>query len=368
MDSYTRLERTDIPGVAELFQKVFRRTNPSPPTALAPYFEKIYLDNPWRDEEISSIVFKRDGRIAGFIGVMPFRMLFQGRPIRAAVGGNFMIDPAVTNLMGGPRLLKMFLSGPQDLSYTDTATDQGRKMLEGLGSTAIPVYSLQWLRVLRPLEFTMRMGTRNKMIAPLAILSKPVSYLIDRTLAVIPKSPFRHDKLDFFSEDLSTGDLLAAIRRFTAKTALVPDYTEESLGWLIRNAGDKKEYGPLRKLALFTADHTLQGWCLYYPNAGNLGQVLQVGATQRTAQAVFAHLFTDARDQGSLGLTGRTEPQYIPALSSQNCIFMHRNSSVVVHSKQPEINDAFHRGNVFFTRLEGEWWTRLQGDTFEEAM
>ena len=75
---------------------------------------------------------------------------------------------------------------------------------------------------------------------------------------------------------------------------------------------------------------------------------------------------TDARTHGSLALAGRLEPKYMAALSEFNCIFMHRNSSLVVHSANHDIVNALHRGDAFFTRLEGEWWTRLQGDTFKE--
>lgn len=368
MDSYTPLQRTDIPAIAQLFQKIFRRTTSPAPPALESYFEKIYLNNPWRDEAISSIVFKSDGQVAGFLGIMPFSMVLKGKPIRAAIGGNFMIDPAVANPLAGPRLLKKFLAGPQDVSYTDTATDQGKKMLEGFGATAVPLYSLQWLRIIRPLEFTVRTGMRNKVIAPLAVLAKPVSYLIDNTLAAIPRSPFRQEKFELHSEELSTDDLLDAIGRASTRCALAPEYTRESLGWLLGNAAEKKEYGPLRKIALFTKEHALQGWFLYYPNTGDLGHVLQVGASPRMAQSVLAHLFADARVQGSLALTGRMEPKYLSELTVQNCIFLHRNSSLVVHSKDPEILYAFQSGDAFFTRLEGEWWTRLQGDTFTEAV
>jgi hypothetical protein len=368
MDSFTPLQHADIPEIAQLFQKVFRRRTSPPPPALGPYIEKIYLNNPWQDDAISSLVFKNNGRVAGFLGVMPFPMTANGKTIRAAIGGNFMIDPSVANPVAGPRLLKKFLSGPQDLSYTDTATEQGKKMLEGLGAAAIPVYSQQWLRVIRPIEFAMRLGMRSTVLAPLAIMTKPVSFLIDSTLAVIPQSPFHQKKRELHGEELSAGGLLDAIRSISSGCMVAPAYTETSLAWLLKNAEEKKEYGPLRKIALFTREHQLQGWFLYYPNAGNLGHVLQVCAFPRTAHAVLSHLFADARDRGSLALTGRMEPKYLSELSALKCIFLHRNSSLVVHSKNPDIMNAFHRGDAFFTRLEGEWWTRLQGDTFNEGV
>jgi hypothetical protein len=366
MDSFTRLERTDIPEIAQLFQKIFRRTTTLAPPALGLYLEKIYLNNPWKTEGISSIVYKHENHVAGFLGIMPFPMTLRGRAIRAAIGGNFMIDPSVSQSLAGPRLLKMFLSGPQDVSFTDTATNQGKKMLEGLGSTTIPVYSLQWLRIIRPVEFSIHMGSRDSAIAPLAFLTKPVSFLIDRALSAIPRSPLRPEKFELHAENMSTCGLLEAITSFSKHCALAPHYTESSLEWLLKNAEEKKEYGPLRKIALYSPEHALQGWFLYYPNAGSLGQVVQVGATPKTAYTVLSHLFTDARERGSLALMGRLEPKYISEFSAQHCIFLHRNTSVVVHTKNPDIMSAFHAGDAFFTRLEGEWWTRMQGDAFTE--
>ena len=367
MDCITPLERADIPGVAQLFQIVMRRSTTQTPLSLQTYIEQLYLESPWRDESISSLVFKRDGRVSGFISALSFPLTLQGTRIRAAIGGNFMIDPALANPLAGPRLLKMFLAGPQDVSYTDTANANARKMWEGLGSVSIQPYALQWLRVIRPSEFALIMSSQKKAIAGLAILAKPLSYLIDHTLAAIPKSPFYRERTHLNAKEMTTLELLEALRTFTARYALAPEYTESSLAWVIKHAEEKLEYGPLRKIALYTADHILQGWCLYYPNAGNVGRVLQLGATQRTARAVLSHLFSDAREQGSLALLGRMEPEYVQQLASQNCVFVHRGSSLMVHSKNTDIVNSLHRGDAFFTRLEGDWWTKLQGDTFKDG-
>jgi len=32
-----------------------------------------------------------------------------------------------------------------------------------------------------------------------------------------------------------------------------------------------------------------------------------------------------------------------------------------VHSKRADLREAIQRGDAFLTRLEGEWWMRLQG-------
>lgn len=367
MDCIEPLERADIQGVAQLFQKIMRRSTAPPPVELTSYVDRIYLHSPWQDESIRSLVYKQNGGVSGFISVLPFPMTLYGAPIRAAIGGNFMVDPAMSNPLAGPRLLKMFLAGPQDVAFTDSANAKARKIWEGLGSVSIQPYALQWLHVIRPGGLALSMGMRNTVVAPLAVLVKPISFLIDTIVAAIPQSPFYRETSVLQSQEMTSHDLLTAIRSFASGFALAPEYTEASLEWVIRNAEAKREYGALRKIAVYNAGHVLQGWCLYYPNPGDVGRVLQLGANARTASAVLSHLFWDARKQGSIALLGRMEPRYIQQLSSLNCVFVHRGSSLMVHSNNADIVNSLHRGDAFFSRLEGDWWTKLQGDSFNDV-
>ncbi|MDP1676409.1 MAG: hypothetical protein Q8L88_06040 [Bacteroidota bacterium] len=366
MDLIRPFHSDDIPSVAKLFQKIFRHTNAPAPASLTSYFADIYLNNPWRHDAINSLVVEQDGIISGFLGAIPFPMRINDIPIRAVIGGNYMIDPDHPNPLAGVKILKKLMSGPQDVTYSDTATATARKIWEGLNSKSFQLYSMQWLKILRPAQFAVSMVTRKTVLSPLATLAKPISFVTDRTLTAIPKSPFRLKKSNLYSEELSVDQLLDAIRRNSSRCELKPEYTERSLAWLINKAEEKKEYGPLRKIALFAPQKKMIGWYLYYPNANNLGHVLQIGAEKQTIDAVLSHLFIDAQHHGSLALAGRIEPRFIQEFSTQNCIYMHRNSSLVVHTKNDLITNALYRGDAFFTRLEGEWWTRLQGDTFTE--
>ncbi len=366
MELIRPLHSDDVHSVANLFQKVFRHTNTPAPESLAAYFAEIYLNNPWRDETINSLVYEHDGIILGFLGAIPFPMTLNGNHIQAVIGGNYMIDPEHPNPLAGVKILKKLMSGTQDITYSDTATATARKIWEGLSSESIQLYSMQWLKILRPAQFAVSMATRKTLLSLLATLVKPFSFVTDKSLTAIPNSPFHLKKSNLYSEELSINQLLGAIHRVSSRSALKPQYTQQSLAWLITKAEEKKEYGPLRKIALFSSQNIMQGWYLYYPNSNNLGHVLQIGAEKQTINAVLSHLFNDAQRQGSLALAGRIEPRFIQEFSSHHCIFTHRNSSLVVHSKNNDIVNALYRGDTFFTRLEGEWWTRLQGDSFTE--
>ncbi len=364
MELIRPLHSDDIAPVAALFQKVFRHSNAPPSKSLISYFAEIYLNNPWRDNEINSLVYERDGLIAGFLGAIPFPMKINDRHIRAVIGGNYMIDPEHPNPLAGVKILKKLLTGPQDITFSDTATGTARKIWEGLNSESVQLYSMQWLKILRPAQFALSMATRKTVLSPLALIAKPISFVADRSLALFPKSPFQLKESNVYSEELSVIQLLDAINRNAVRCSFKPDYSLQSLTWLINKAEEKNEYGPLRKMAVYSLQKKLIGWYLYYPNKNNLGHVLQIGAEIQTIDLVLTHLFKDALEHGSLALAGRIEPKFIQDFSSHHCIFMHRNSSLVVNSKDQEIINALHRGDAFFTRLEGEWWTRLQGDSF----
>ena len=49
--------REDVPIVADLFVKIFRRTEGHAPKELLEYFERIYFHNPWYTEALPSLVY-----------------------------------------------------------------------------------------------------------------------------------------------------------------------------------------------------------------------------------------------------------------------------------------------------------------------
>src|SRR5258705_26503 len=143
----------DIPAVAALFERAYPDQHWASAAAREAYFREILFDNPWRDLDLPSWVAEENGRMAGFAGVMPRRMVFRGRPIRVAVGCQFMVDPNRRHGLTALQLARAALSGSQDQFIADGANDLSRQMWAGLGGAAPLLYHLHLARPLPPARF-----------------------------------------------------------------------------------------------------------------------------------------------------------------------------------------------------------------------
>src|SRR5262245_8301631 len=92
------LQASDIPGVAQLFQKTFRNPGRPAPAALLAYLQEIFLDHPWQDgEQVSKVIVDGEGTVAGFIGVLPQRLQFGDTIVRTSVLGSLMSNDPQRN-------------------------------------------------------------------------------------------------------------------------------------------------------------------------------------------------------------------------------------------------------------------------------
>src|SRR5687767_5613852 len=155
MATIRRFVEDDVPPVAALFARIYPKIRWRSQAACESYFREMFFANPWCDPEIPSWVADEGGRIAGFYGVIPRRMLLRGRPIRMAMGTQFFVDPDQRHSLTALELVKACISGPQDLTFTDTAGERSGRMWTAVGGTALLLYSLHWIRPLRPARYVL---------------------------------------------------------------------------------------------------------------------------------------------------------------------------------------------------------------------
>ena len=80
MSAIRPLERADLPQVVSLYEHVARSGSRTPPPGLAAYFERTFLDHPWADAEIPSLVYADGDKILGFLGSSVRKLELEGRP------------------------------------------------------------------------------------------------------------------------------------------------------------------------------------------------------------------------------------------------------------------------------------------------
>src|SRR5260370_27563518 len=98
-------------------------------------------------------------------------MTFQDKPIRVAIGTQLMVSPESRGL-AGRRLVRAFLTGPQDLSVSDLGNDATRRLWESLGGSVSMAHSGIWEKALRPCQLAVsRLGGRG--VRPGAALAPP---------------------------------------------------------------------------------------------------------------------------------------------------------------------------------------------------
>ncbi|MDB5173070.1 MAG: hypothetical protein JWM97_1353 [Phycisphaerales bacterium] len=357
---------SDIPAVAGLWMKMFRaRRSPARPSLLR-YFNEVFFENPWREDGPASRIYEDDERrLAGFLGVMPRRMLFEGRPIRVAVSTQIMVDPDRRCPFAAVQLQRDFFSGPQDLSLTDGANDVSRKLWEGLGGSVALMYSLEWTRVLRPTRHAAEILSGRKPLATALHAAGPLCTVMDAAAARLPFGPFRVRRSPLLREEATVQLVHACVEQLGRQASLRPQYDPDSLKWLLDMATHKEAHGRFHKVVARDAGGRIAGWYLYYLKPGGASQVVQIGAREGSAGDLLDALFHDASAGGSTAVCGQFDPTLVRELSDRHCDFRCRSLGVLVHSRNKDLLQAILRGDACLSRLEGEWCLRFGRDEFK---
>lgn len=352
------LERSDLPEVANLYEHVARSGSREAPAGLPGYFEDTFLDYPWADPEIPSLVYVDDGQITGFLGSNVRRFTYDGDPIRLAVSGQLVTDPAVRSRAAGAFLLRRFLDGPQDLTITDTASDQARRIWEGLGGETLHIGSIGWARVFSPLrsvwDFKTRRGGGVGRMTPVL---RPVLSAVDAAGSLVARRTLKVSVPEGSTEQLTAeamGEHVAAVAK---PYRLRPAYDEpQGTAWLLEQIAKVVPRGELIARLVRNAEGRVQGWFVYYHRPGGIAQTLDVAAAANDVGDVLDALLADAHGRGAVAVQGRVEPHLLERLSERRALFHKSGYLPLIHSSRPELLHAIHSGRALLTRLAGEWW------------
>jgi len=358
--------REDVPAVASLYEQVARSGSRTPAPGLAAYFERTFFDHPWFDPEIPSLVYvDDDGRIAGFLGSSVRRLLFDGRPVRMAVSGPLVADPSVRRRAAGVFLLRELLSGPQELTITDGATDDVRRIWQQLGGETAPLQSLGWLRALRP--WRAGAGALESRAPRLARVARPIASTLDFLTVPALRSWVGVPEPLGASEELTPAGLVEQVARLDGRLRLRPAYDEAFARWLFDELEAVRSRGELVRRLVRNGDGTVAGWFVYYASPNGIGWVLQIAGSDQSLEAVLDHLLLDAASRQVAALRGRLEPHLCAPLTRRHCVLRQSDAFALLHAPSIELLHVVSSGRALLTRLEGEWWMGHHVESFDSS-
>jgi hypothetical protein len=349
------LAERDIPEVVSLYEQVIRSGLRRPAPKLADYFRRTFLEHPWTDPEIPSLVYRDDdGRIAGFLGSHVRRLRFDGRPIRMACSGQLVVAPEARGEAAGAFMTQEYFAGPQELTITDGANEPVRRMWQLLGGEVLHVSCIDWTRIFRPAAVAREYAARNghpRVARATAPLGAPLDALATR----LPAKLFRAPKPAGTVETLTPERLVTHLDTVTSTLRLHPDYDEGFVDWLFREMAEVKSRGDLVRSLVRGDDGRVLGWYVVYVRRGGVSDAVQVAAADGAAGAVLDHLFDETFRRGASAVRGRIEPRLLAALWGRRCV-LRDSEDALAHSRSPEILAAIRGGQALLTRMEGEWW------------
>lgn len=369
MSGIRPVRQADIPAVASLFQRILRKERRPASPALETYLGDLFLKAGSADPELASRVHVRaDGRVSGFLGVLPLPMEFEGRRIRAAVCGTFMVEAHEDDPFAGARLLRDVLSGPQDISFSETSNDISTTMWRKARAHVMPDYSLEWLRILRPAAFAVEMAASRagalRLFKPLAAPADALLARRSETQSWIAYRPLAGKADAFLDEDATNVEAAAVIPELLAPFTLRPSWPAETLSVMLEHARQKANHGARVQRIVRARSGKIVGLYIYYGDPGRIGRVVQIMAVPGEEGTVIDRLLKHAHGRRMVAMRGRTQPALLEAMIGRKFGFVHA-SSTVVHSRDPQLLQVFQSGRAFVNGLAGEGWTRLIGDRFD---
>ena len=274
------LHRDDLPQVGALIAREYGPVLPA--GGEAAWLSDLLCDQPWADPEVPSLVAAaEDGAIIGFMGAHARRVRLGERELRAAVCSHLVVDAERRSTAAGAMLVSRFMSGAQDLSYSDTAIEVVARMWRAAGGSIDPVRSLAWARVLRPAPWLARVAA-----------GRFGSGDADAGLTPFRPLPIDRGVLRGSVEGLDEEPLTPAVMMEHAEALLAPlslrlGYTEGWLDWLFgRLEHDQRPSRVVSRLVRRRGRPI--GWYVYVRRPSGAGEVLQIAGRPRDIDAVLA--------------------------------------------------------------------------------
>ncbi|WP_426239683.1 GNAT family N-acetyltransferase [Pararhizobium sp. DWP1-1-3] len=355
------MERSDLPVVADLFTRTFRKNNQKTDSQLAGYLETVFFGSPLYTPDVGSLVhLSETSAIDSAILAMPIEYSVHGRPVTARVLCAFMAE-GKSGAAGAARLARMLRAARQDFCFSDNASPVSADHWVAGGGHVLPVQSLEWHRTFRPAAAALHMARRKvKLLGklPLQGLARAVDRFVRRSRTSFAAVP--HDGIR--SAPVSPQQFMEQARLMMGRFSVHPVFSKAEFDWLIAAAKLNTSLGELQCCSITDAQGKIIGCYLYFGADGRNAVVMNVFCHERQEAAVVSQLFADFDNLGYASAQGMAQPFLIQAVLRQRHL-VHKHTGyfclVTRHAdlKEAAIGDGFYAGG-----LASESWSRLLHD------
>ncbi|URK86925.1 GNAT family N-acetyltransferase [Rhizobium sp. RCAM05350] len=355
------MERSDLPAVADLFTRTFRKNNQTTDSQLAGYLETVFFSSPLYTPDVGSLVHLNEtSTIDSAILAMPLEFMVHGRPVTARVLCAFMAE-GKSGAAGAARLARMLRAARQDFCFTDNASPVSADHWVAGGGLVLPVQSLEWHRTFRPAAAALDIARRKVTLLtklPLQGLARAADRFVRRSRTSFAATS--HDGVT--SAPISLPQFMEQAQLMMERFSVHPVFSKAEFDWLITAAQLNTSLGELQGRSITDAQGKTIGCYLYFGADGRNAVVLNVLCHERQEAAVVAQLFADLDSLGYASAQGMAQPFLTHAVLRQRHL-VHKHTGyfclVTRHTdlKQAAIGDGFYAGG-----LASESWSRLLHD------
>lgn len=355
------MERSDLPAIADLFTRTFRKNNQATDSQLAGYLETVFFSSPLYTPDVGSLVHLNEtSTIDSAILAMPVEFIVHGRPVTARVLCAFMAE-GKSGAAGAARLARMLRAARQDFCFTDNASPVSADHWVAGGGLVLPVQSLEWHRTFRPAAAALDMARRRvKLLAklPLQGLARIADRFVRRSRTSFAAAP--QDGVT--STPISLPQLMEQAQVMMERFSVHPVFSKPEFDWLVAAAKLNTALGKLQCRSIADAQGKVIGCYLYFGADGRNAVVMNVFCHERQEALVVAQIFADLDNLGYASAQGMAQPFLTQAVLRQRHL-VHKHTGyfclVTRHAdlKEAAIGDGFYAGG-----LASESWSRLLHD------
>lgn len=348
---------SDARAVAELFYRTFR-SGMAASDAAASYFQHHFLQENFDEGSPSLVYIGADGDVRGFIGSLSLAFETPIGRIKAAHACCHMVRDPRRDALGGARLVRAFLGGAQDLSYSETASQLSATLWRRLGGRVLSQHSFTWIRLLAPCSGPLAvLGNRQPWLKPLQLIAPAADFVLGKSGAIsglcqLPELPRK-----LSSQQVSADEFASVAIELSRLYAVHPQWSLDQVRNRISEATQAQPADDF-VFQVVTDPRAKPIGGFIFVGRGRAARVVQILTAESDAHDVIAILFNVARAKEMAAVYGRGEPTTTNALAENKCLWLRRGATVV-HSKNPDILRELSSQPAMLTGLAGETWSTL---------